>query len=567
MSTKLAALNFRQRRALALKQREAVVEGFREERRIEAQYDAARKSAGRPRTRSELVRASKNLTAEQLYVLSMKVVLQARPRQIPRYQAAKELGQAIDDADISASLAHDDAPSPRDPTVITPKRHLTAIGMQAAEVLYQKGVIEDLKPPLGKHRNTDPLALTEVALESVEHLMDIAATPPKILHEPPTGQVIVPMPWTSGTMAPLPGAKVQQVTDLIRATKWRVNQAMLREVSKLKFQPWPTYRGMSKKKRAAKLEQLRKHLVAMPGNAAIERIELLERQAIYQAMKWLKHTFYFDGYYDWRGRYYSTGANGLDWTGGSDLVRSLLEFGEGFKLDKYGLAYLELHLTSMWGHGIDKLSDEERWHWVAANDVRIIGCGRREKLHRGFWRGAKEPFRFLAACIAAADALDGKPVHLPISFDVTCSGVGIYALLTRDAALAARVGILPDFRAVYGRRTARSWYAALPGRQTSMRTSGACAPRRDRAPKPRTTLRRRCTAPRSPRCARTAPRYGRRPPPTVRSGRRSARNPSGCSCGCVRRPPRSRSYVGRRQINSLSCTTTGSGTIASTESQ
>ena len=351
---------------------------------------------------SEWLAAVERIQTPQVALIALDWAARPRDEAPKRYQAALELGKAL-------------APSAANPV---------AVGLQVAALVHDAGIIKDLNPPLGKHRDMTPLTLTPSALAGVEHLLDLGAPSP--LLEPPTGAPVIRQTWRSRTPCTIEGPQIGEALDAIRATRWRINPFML-----------------------GALEHL------YPAGKR-SRLTPVERGALHRAGT-VKGPFYLDGHFDWRGRFYQTGLDGLQWTSAPDLVRSLLEFDDWGYLDDAGVSCLALHLTSMWGNGVDKLTDTERGAWVNANEKRILACVDNLKPF-AFWRKAKHPWRFLAACHAFRDALAENPVRLPCTFDVTCSGVGIYALLVRDARLARLVNLLPspdgtvqDFYTEFGR--------------------------------------------------------------------------------------------------------------------
>ena len=384
------AYGYRAARAVMLKKfntLRGVIEASRDEW---AAADKAPKGRGQPRKRPEWLAATKDRLTSDITVAGLEWAARPRDSAPKRFQAALELGASIaPTADVETQVA---------------------IGLQMADMLALAGVIESLNPPLGKHRDMAPLELTREIVESVEPFFDAGPTAP--LLEPVQGPPRIRPNWRHGHGARIKGPLVGQTLDIIRATRWAINPHMLAVFDAL----YPKMKG--------------------------SRLTLLERAALHQARK-LDGAFYFDSHFDYRGRVYQDGLNGLEWTNASDKTRSLLEFADGFPVGLNGdLFYLELHITSTWGQGVDKQPDADRSAWVEAHKARILGCVNNAK-PGAFWRRAKEPFRFLAACVAYRDALAGEPVHLPVSFDVTCSGAGIYSLLVRDYDLAQRVGIVP----------------------------------------------------------------------------------------------------------------------------
>jgi DNA-directed RNA polymerase len=73
-----------------------------------------------------------------------------------------------------------------------------------------------------------------------------------------------------------------------------------------------------------------------------------------------------------------------------------------------------------------------------------------DPLGSAFWRKAKEPYRFLAACDAwrQVENARGLPlseqpqIHIPIAADATASMLQHYALMTKDATLASQVNMV-----------------------------------------------------------------------------------------------------------------------------
>lgn len=363
------------------------------------------KRRGRPRKGSEWVRASGKHTSDQLSLITLDWTAQAAMRKKPlkRYAAWLSLGNAVLGVD------------PRKGTRDTVDDALAVtVGMQIADLVTEAGIIEDLRPPRGKHRDKTPVTLTPATLAGVEYLLDQAPAP--VLTEQPTNAPYVKQSPRSRTPVVPPGAAVSKALHALTGTEWSINQEVLKRARAF-------YRGKR------------------------ETLKPAVRAAMHTAEK-IKKSFFLDGHFDWRGRFYQDGVRGLQWTSAEDLPRAFMQFHDGYPLDEYTLPFLELHITSMWGAGVDKRTDAARVQWVRDNRADILACAAAGKL----WLKASKKWRFLAAAYAYRDALDGKPVHLPCSFDVTCSGVGIYAMLVRDIELARLVGITrsafdgaPDF--------------------------------------------------------------------------------------------------------------------------
>jgi DNA-directed RNA polymerase len=155
--------------------------------------------------------------------------------------------------------------------------------------------------------------------------------------------------------------------------------------------------------------------------------------------------FYFPVFPDFRGRLYQRGGM-LTYTGRGDYARGLLEFADGDFVDAVGEKWLTWHAAQMWGaKGGLPLGDGSEW-WDSE------GAELRDR-----WREAKHPAQFLAATLAVVDASDGRPVHLPVRVDATCSALQHLALLSRDAELARLVNLWGHFGEGVSRRGRVPW--------------------------------------------------------------------------------------------------------------
>jgi len=111
-----------------------------------------------------------------------------------------------------------------------------------------------------------------------------------------------------------------------------------------------------------------------------------------------------------------------------DVVRAMFEFAKGEVLNADGLRFLMIHLANCGDFSkVSKKSFKARVAWVEEHHDEVIGYASVPLVNLG-WRDASEPFMFLAACHAYRDALDGKPVHLPVGFDGSNKGSNISQL-------------------------------------------------------------------------------------------------------------------------------------------
>lgn len=138
--------------------------------------------------------------------------------------------------------------------------------------------------------------------------------------------------------------------------------------------------------------------------------------------------FYYVYQVDYRGRVYSH-INFLS-PQAPAYVKSMLEFSRGEILTDEGLYWLKVHIAN--SYGLDKKTFEDRVAWFDKNEVMIKTTGQNPLDHIPIWYDADSPFEYVAGCIAYADYLEGKEIHLPIGLDATCSGIQFYSMLLRD---------------------------------------------------------------------------------------------------------------------------------------
>lgn len=112
-------------------------------------------------------------------------------------------------------------------------------------------------------------------------------------------------------------------------------------------------------------------------------------------------------------------------------IRALFQFAEGQVLDTEGLYWLKVHLANVGDFNkISKADFDSRVWWVDDNLERLIATAA-NPLSDLWWTEADKTFMFVAACMALRDALEGKPVYLPVSFDGSCSGLQHLAAMSR----------------------------------------------------------------------------------------------------------------------------------------
>ena len=123
-----------------------------------------------------------------------------------------------------------------------------------------------------------------------------------------------------------------------------------------------------------------------------------------------------------------------------DVRRAMLDFADAVPADdKESQYWLRVHAANCWGNGVDKKPYRERVQWVEGH-ARQIQEAADDPLDSGWWRGAEDPWQFLAACFALHDP--EAAAHLPTKWDGTCNGLQHYALLGRDEIGAELVNLV-----------------------------------------------------------------------------------------------------------------------------
>jgi hypothetical protein len=287
------------------------------------------------------------------------------------------------------------------------------IGCQLLGIAKRVGIIA---LPQAEGRRGRRVVLTERTFGRLQQIIKGGAAHVlrRVRTEPPTG-VRTKKPYRMQLDRPPAPPRVVAAADKIQGTPWRINRAVLKyldaPLGRISRQDW-------------RRRQQRKRILREARELAT-----LER-------------FYFPVFTDFRGRIYQRGGV-LTYTGGDDYARGLLEFADGESLDKDGVGWLTWHMAQMWGRQEDwpkgangrpylPLGDGTAW---LDDGVKLIGR----------WQDAKHPAQFLAAALAVADASEGRPVHLPVRVDASCSALQHLALLTRDENLARSVKLWGNY--------------------------------------------------------------------------------------------------------------------------
>ena len=153
-------------------------------------------------------------------------------------------------------------------------------------------------------------------------------------------------------------------------------------------------------------------------------------------------TFWMMMYYDFRGRLY--GSSVYMNNQASKLSKSLFLLDEAKPVDEKALEWIKIHAVNCWGE--DKLPladrvkffDDNKDKWMEWADM---------PLELTEWRSADDPYSFLAALLELKGYF-GTPEGetylsgLPIALDMTCSGLQILSMMSKDEKSAVLCNLL-----------------------------------------------------------------------------------------------------------------------------
>lgn len=334
-----------------------------------------------------------------------------------------------------------------------------------------------IKGPLFTFDDDMQFVMTPEALAEVEGIMaDLVMRKPRCL--PQSGPVV---PWESPYLH-LDGLRYQMVRTHMKAvskfverefraggmaptlealnhaqaTLWRINEPMLELVRWAFHADLGRAAGLPAKKplalpekptedmpEADRMKVFRERRDKKTANRGFigERIILEQNLAMAQSL--VGKPFWTPMNLDYRGRVYALPQLNFQ---GPDHLRSLFLFEEGQVLTEEGIYWLKVHVANCGAFNkIDKAPFDHRVAWVNENINDILNVARNPKDTTEFWTQADSPFLFVAACMSLVDALEGKPCHMPVSFDGTCSGLQHLCAMTR-APEGSLVNLTPSER-------------------------------------------------------------------------------------------------------------------------
>lgn len=151
---------------------------------------------------------------------------------------------------------------------------------------------------------------------------------------------------------------------------------------------------------------------------------------------------------DFRGRTYST-TSGVS-PQGSDVSKSLLEFGVGEKLTKTGWFWFQVHGANKYGY--DKDDYAGRVKWVQDHSADFYRAGHDPIGNADVWKEADKPWQFLAWCMEYASCCDEPRgpehfvSHMPVALDGSCNGLQHFSAMLRDPVGGKAVNLVPSER-------------------------------------------------------------------------------------------------------------------------
>jgi DNA-directed RNA polymerase len=146
--------------------------------------------------------------------------------------------------------------------------------------------------------------------------------------------------------------------------------------------------------------------------------------------------------FDYRGRVYPIAF--LNYAR-QDYVRAMFKFAEGQIVNDEGMYWLKVHLANVGDFNkVSKAPFDDRVAWTNEN-LEFIRETANAPLDNLMWTKADKPFMFVAACKALVAAECGQPVHIPNSWDGSCSGLQHLCSMSRSTE-GALVNLLPNDR-------------------------------------------------------------------------------------------------------------------------
>lgn len=155
----------------------------------------------------------------------------------------------------------------------------------------------------------------------------------------------------------------------------------------------------------------------------------------------LRKRMYFPYQLDFRGRAYAVPQ--ILNAQSDDGTRALLEFGSPCAVTDDSEYWTAIHAANSFG--LDKLSFGARYRWMNEQRSAIAKFVNDPLSELAFWKGADEPWSFLAACMEWTSILSGSTeTYLPAYVDGRCNGLQHLSAISRDEVAGIGVNLIPN---------------------------------------------------------------------------------------------------------------------------
>ena len=176
-----------------------------------------------------------------------------------------------------------------------------------------------------------------------------------------------------------------------------------------------------------------------------ESIEYSARMTMQLANDISDREFWSMMYYDFRGRLYQS-TSYLNY-GGSKLAKSLFMLSDEKPLGEDGLKWIKIHIANCFGE--DKLPLAEREAFTDAHLDELLAIAEDPANNLDALAAVDDPYGLLGAVLELKRYLESDDklsftTGLPIALDMTCSGLQILSLLSRDEQSASLCNLLGD---------------------------------------------------------------------------------------------------------------------------
>ena len=357
------------------------------------------------------------------------------------------------------------------------------VGMKLIDLCIESvGLVEVIHQKMGKEQSAQVLKALPDTIEWIEK-KNSAVSMLRPVYEP---MVVQPRDWTSpfnggylsSNIKPLKMVKTKNrayleelkhtdmpiVYDAINAlqrTAWQINSQVLAVMKTLwengsELGGLPPRDGLPLPAKPADIEEneeARKQYRVEAARVHLQNLQITGHRIGFNIALDIAKRYegfrkiYFPYQLDFRGRIYAVPHLNPQ---GSDFQKALLRFANGKPLGSEGWKWLAIHGANTAGY--DKVSLEDRVHWVLDNEEEICAIAENPYDNRG-WCGSignveiDKPWQFLAFCFEWAGYCkygESYVSKLPIAMDGSCSGIQHFSAMLRDEIGGNAVNLVPS---------------------------------------------------------------------------------------------------------------------------